>query len=148
MQTSLRKLSTEDVSSKAPSSHYRVSQVDRHHPIHFGRTQAGSMSHPRKRHGLPLIATHRLRRARSFKSPSNRCQLERGFRPRTPTASKSTRNLSPTKPLGPSYPSPSNAATAALSTPRSFGRARGFYVTASAQAECYRSIFLNSKSPG
>lgn len=41
-----------------------------------------------------------------------------------------------------------NAATAALSTPRSFGHARGFYVTASAQAACCHSIYLSSKSPG
>jgi hypothetical protein len=148
VQTSLRKLSTEDVSSKAPSSHYRVSQVDRHHPIHFGRTQAGLMNHPRKHHGLPLIATHRWQRARSFKSPSNRCQLERGSRPRTTTASKSTRNPSPTTPPGPSCRSPQREATAALSMPRSFGPARGFYVTASAQAECYHSTYLSSKSPG
>jgi hypothetical protein len=135
-------------SSKALSSQYQVSLANPLQCILSGRIQAGSTSRPRKHHGSHPSATHRLRRARSFKSPSNRCQLERGFRPRTPTASKSTRNLSPTRPPGPSYPSPSNVAMVALSTPRSFGPARGFYVTASSQGLCFHSTCLNSKSPG
>jgi hypothetical protein len=82
------------------------------------------------------------------KSPSNRCRLERAFRPRTPTASMSTRNPHMTKPFGPSYRSPSSVAMVALSTLRLFDHARGFYVTASAQAECYHSTYLSSKSMG
>ena len=58
------------------------------------------MSHPRKRHGSHPSVTHRLRPARSFKPPSNRCQLERGFQPRTPTASRSTRNRARPSHLG------------------------------------------------
>jgi hypothetical protein len=135
-------------SSKALSSQYQVSLANPLQCILSGRIQAGSTSRPRKHHGSHPSATHRLRRARSYRSPSNRCRSVRAFPPRTPTASKSTRNLSPTRPPGPSYPSPSNVAMVALSTPRSFGPARGFYVTASAQAECYHSTYLSWKFPG
>jgi hypothetical protein len=116
--------------------------------VRFGRTHAGSTSRPRKHHGSHPSVTQRLRCAQRFKSLAKRCQLDRAFRPRTPTAWRSTHNLSPTKPLGPRCPSPSSVAMVALSTLRSFGPARGFYVTASAQAECYHSTYLSSKSTG
>ena len=58
------------------------------------------MSHPRKRHGSHPSVTHRLRPARSFKSPSNRCRLERGIQLRIPTASRSTRNRARPSHLG------------------------------------------------
>jgi len=64
--------------------------------------------------------------------PIESVPMERVFRPRTPTASKSTRSPSLIKRRGPSCRSPQRVAMAALSTPRSFGLARGFYVTASA----------------
>jgi hypothetical protein len=84
-------------SSKTLSSQYRDPQANQPRRILSGRIQAGSMNLHRKHHGLHPSVTHRWRPTRSFKSPSNRCQLERGFRRRTPTASRSTRNLSPTK---------------------------------------------------
>ena len=77
-----------------------------------------------------------------FDRPSNRCRSERGFRPRTPTASRSTRSPSLIKHRGPSCQLPQREAMAALSMPRLFGHARGFYVTASAQAECFHSTCL------
>ena len=97
-------------SSKALSSQYQVSLANPLQCILSGRIRVGSMSQPRKRHGSHPSATHPSQRERSYWSPSNRCRLERGFPLRIPTASRSTRNLSSTKPLGPSYPSPSNAA--------------------------------------
>ncbi|MFN9462703.1 MAG: hypothetical protein ACK6B2_05805, partial [Planctomycetota bacterium] len=84
-QTSPRKSSTVAASSKELSSQYQVSLANQPQPIHFGRTQAGSTSHPRKHHGLHPSATHPSQRERSYKSPSNRCRLDRGFRPRTPS---------------------------------------------------------------
>ena len=120
-------------SSKALSSQYRDSRANQTQRIRFGRTRAGSMSHRRKRHGSHLSVTQRLQRPRSFKSPSNRCRLERALRPRTPTASKLTRNLSLNKPLRPSYRSPSNVAMGALSTPRSSGPAHLYWPTALVQ---------------
>ena len=139
-----------NVFGKRTTGWYRgqVSQANQPQRIHFGRTQAGSTSHPKRHHGSHPSATHPSQRERSYRSPSNRCRSERGFRPRTPTASRSTRSPSLIKHRGPSCRLPQREAMAALSTPRSFGHARGFYITASAQAECYHSISLNSKSPG
>jgi hypothetical protein len=53
---------------------YRIFHANQPQRIHFGRTQAGSMSHPRKRHGSHLSVTRRSQLGRSFRFLSNRCR--------------------------------------------------------------------------